>query len=44
MPTNLTDPRMFRHKHYGTLRLKGFETANSKCAKSRSFRVAMVRP
>jgi hypothetical protein len=31
-------------KHYGTLCLKGFKTATSKCAKSRSFRVATVRP
>src|SRR6266550_529341 len=34
----------FRREHYGARYLKGFKTATSKCAKSRSFRVAMVRP
>src|SRR6266446_8986338 len=31
-------------EHYGVRYLKGFKTATSKCAKSRSFRVATVRP
>ena len=35
---------VLRRKHYSTLCLKGFKTATSKCAKSRSFRVATVRP
>jgi hypothetical protein len=42
--TNLTNGRMLRHKHYGALCLNGFKTARSKCEKSRSFRVATVRP
>jgi hypothetical protein len=36
--------KLLRRKHYSTLCLKGFKTATSKCAKSRSFRVATVRP
>src|SRR6266853_5907037 len=35
--------RVLRRKHYSTLSLKGFKTATSKCAKSRSFRVDTVR-
>jgi len=31
-------------EHYGVRYLKGFKTATSKCLKSRSFRVATVRP
>ena len=31
-------------EHYGARYLKGFKTATSKCPKSRSFRVATVRP
>src|SRR6266404_6782770 len=31
-------------EHCGVRYLKGFTTATSKCAKSRSFRVATVRP
>jgi len=31
-------------EHYAVRYLKGFKTATSKCAKSRSFRVATVRP
>ena len=31
-------------EHLGGRYLKGFQTATSKCAKSRSFRVATVRP
>jgi hypothetical protein len=36
--------RTLRREHYGARYLKGFKTATSKCAKSRSFRVATVRP
>jgi hypothetical protein len=36
---------VLRRKHYNsTFGLKGFKTATSKCAKSRSFRVDTVRP
>ncbi len=42
--TNPTNTRPFRHEHYDARCLKGFKTATSKCAKSRSFRVATVRP
>jgi hypothetical protein len=49
MSGTLTSRRTFlswvlRRKHYRTLCLKGFKTATSKCAKSRSFRVDTVRP
>ncbi len=41
---NTSKRECFRREHYGARYLKGFKTATSKCAKSRSFRVAMVRP
>jgi hypothetical protein len=42
--TNPTSTRPLRYKHYDARCLKGFKTATSKCAKSRSFRVTTVRP